>query len=327
VLELLRQSQDADEYAFSLGALSHYAADIAGHPAVNQAVAIEYPKLRARFGSSVRYAQDKSAHIKTEFGFDMAQVARKRYAPQQYHDFIGFQVAKPLLERVFPIVYGLNLQTVLPHEDLAISSYRYAVSRLIPHMTQVALEAHKKELIGEIPNFDKRKFLYRVSRSDYEKEWGKDYSKPGLGTRVLAALLRCIPKIGPLKALDFKTPTPQTENMYFKSINQTVDQYGAMLGQLHEGAIKLPNLDLDSGNAIAAGEYSLADQTYAKLVGQLKDRQFAQTSRELQANIVGFYSSPSTAVETEKNPAREKQLQESLDQLKLIVPVDGQTQR
>jgi hypothetical protein len=95
VRELLLQSQDANEYAFALGALAHYAADIAGHPAVNQAVSIQYPKLRAKYGNSVRYAQDHTAHLKTEFGFDMVQVAKNRYASQQYHDFIGFQVSKP----------------------------------------------------------------------------------------------------------------------------------------------------------------------------------------------------------------------------------------
>src|SRR5246500_4123149 len=68
VRELLIESQDVNEYAFALGALSHYASDMAGHPAVNQAVAIEYPKLRAKFGHSVRYAQDRTAHLRTEFG-------------------------------------------------------------------------------------------------------------------------------------------------------------------------------------------------------------------------------------------------------------------
>src|ERR1039457_5842610 len=145
VRELLLESHDFDEYAFALGALSHYASDIAGHPAVNHAVAMEYPKLRAKYGNSVRYAQDKTAHLKTEFGFDTVQVAKNRYASQQYHDFIGFQVSKPLLERVFPIVYGLELKDVLPREDLAIGSYRYSVSSLIPEMTQVALQTHKKE--------------------------------------------------------------------------------------------------------------------------------------------------------------------------------------
>jgi Zinc dependent phospholipase C len=208
VQELLLESQDVNEYAFALGTLSHYASDIAGHPAVNQAVAIQYPKLRARFGKSVRYAQDKTAHLKTEFGFDMVQVAKNRYASQQYHDFIGFKVSKSLLERVFPIVYGVELKDVLPHEDLAVGSYRFSVKRLIPEMTQVALQTHKKDLMRETPNFAKRKFLYRLSRSDYEKDWGKDYVKPGWRTRVLSALLRYMPKIGPFKAMAFNNPTP-----------------------------------------------------------------------------------------------------------------------
>src|SRR4051794_18808173 len=227
VRELLLESQDADEYAFALGALSHYASDIAGHPAVNEAVAIEYPKLKLKYGKSVRYAQDKTAHLKTEFGFDTVQVAKNRYASEQYHDFIGFQVSKPLLERVFPVVYGMELKDVLTHEDLAVGSYRFAVSRMIPEMTQVALQTHKKEMIRETPNFARRKFLYRLSRSDYEKQWGKDYVKPGVGTRILSTLLRYMPKIGPFKALAFNNPTPQTEDLYFKSINSTVEQYRA----------------------------------------------------------------------------------------------------
>src|ERR1700736_2425236 len=211
VRELLLQSQDANEYAFALGALAHYASDIAGHPAVNQAVSIQYPKLRAKYGNSVRYAEDHTAHLKTEFGFDMVQVAKNRYASQQYHDFIGFQVSKPLLEHTFPIVYGVELKDVLTHEDLAIGSYRFAVSRLIPQMTQIALHAHKKAMIREKPDFAKENFLYRLTRSDYEKAWGKDYVKPGIGTRILSTLLRYMPRIGPFKALAFNAPTPQTE--------------------------------------------------------------------------------------------------------------------
>ncbi|MGB9467106.1 MAG: zinc dependent phospholipase C family protein, partial [Candidatus Acidiferrum sp.] len=157
VRELLLQSQDANEYAFALGALAHYASDIAGHPAVNAAVAIQYPKLRAKFGNSVRYAQDHTAHLKTEFGFDMVQVAKNRYASQQYHDFIGFQVSKPLLERTFPIVYGVKLEDVLTHEDLAVGSYRFAVSRMIPEMTKIALRTHKKDMMKETPDFAKKK--------------------------------------------------------------------------------------------------------------------------------------------------------------------------
>src|SRR5713226_4702051 len=171
VHELLVESADVNEYAFALGALAHYTSDITGHPAVNQAVAIEYPKLQRNYGKVVTYAQDKTAHIKTEFGFDMAQVAKNRYASQQYHDFIGFQVSKPLLERVFPVVYGLDFKDVIAHEDLSVGTYRFSVSRLIPNMTQIALRTHKKDMMKETPDFAKEKFLYRLSRSDYEKTW------------------------------------------------------------------------------------------------------------------------------------------------------------
>ena len=299
VRELLAQSNDADEYAFALGALSHYASDIAGHPAVNHSVAIEYPKLRAKYGTSVRYAQDKTAHLKTEFGFDTVQVAKNRYASQQYHDFIGFQVSKSLLERVFPIVYGLELKDVLPREDLAIGSYRYSVSRLIPEMTQVALQTHKKDLMRETPDFAKQKFLYRLSRSDYEKEWGKDYVKPGLGTRILSTLLRYMPKIGPFKGLAFNNPTPQTEDLYIKSINTTVDQYRAFLDEVRTDTLVLPNYDLDSGNPTRVAEYSLTDETYAKLLGQLAKSKFDHTTPELRDNILQFYSDVSASIQNE----------------------------
>src|ERR1700674_2013941 len=304
VRELLLQSQDANEYAFALGALAHYASDIGGHPAVNQAVSIQYPKLRAKYGNSVRYAQDHTAHLKTEFGFDMAQVAKNRYASRQYHDFIGFQVSKPLLERTFPIVYGVELKDVLTHEDLAVGSYRYAVSRLIPQMTKIALRTHKKDLMSETPNFAKKKFLYRLSRSEYEKDWGKDYTKPDFGTRVWSVLLRYMPKIGPFKALAFNNPTPQTEDMYFKSINTTVDQYRIYLQQVRAGSLKLANCDFDTGKETNAAEYSLTDDTYAKLLGQLAERKFDLTFTDLRDNILQFYSDLSLAIETKKDTGR-----------------------
>jgi len=320
VRELLLQSQDANEYAFALGALAHYASDIAGHPAVNQAVSIQYPKLRAKYGNSVRYAQDHTAHLKTEFGFDMVQVAKNRYASQQYHDFIGFEVSKPLLERTFPIVYGVELKDVLTHEDLAVGSYRFAVSRMIPEMTKIALRTHKEDLMRETPNFAKRKFLYRLSRSDYEKEWGKDYEKDGFKIRLFSILLRYMPKIGPFKALAFNNPTPQTEDLYFKSINTTVDQYRTYLIQVRTGSLGLVNSDFDTGKETKAAEYSLTDETYAKLLGKLAERKFDLTSPDLRDNIVNFYSDLSLPLETKKDSARWQSVLTGLDQLKLFAP-------
>jgi hypothetical protein len=320
VRELLAQSQDANEYAFALGALAHYASDIAGHPAVNQAVSIQYPKLRAKYGNSVRYAEDHTAHLKTEFGFDMVQVAKNRYASQQYHDFIGFQVSKSLLERTFPIVYGIELKEVLAHEDLTIGSYRFAISRMIPQMTKIALRTHEKDMMKETPSFAKKKFLYRLSRSDYEKEWGKDYKKDGFRTRLLSVLLRYMPKIGPFKALAFNSPTPQTAEMYFKSINTAVDRYRIFLGQVRTNSLELTNTDFDTGKDTKAAEYSLTDESYAKLLGRLEERKFALTTPELRENILKFYSDLTLPLETKKDSARWQSVLSSLDQLKLFTP-------
>jgi hypothetical protein len=326
VLELLNQSQDANEYAFSLGALSHYAADINGHPAVNEAVALRYPKLRAKYGRSVRYAQDTTAHLKTEFGFDTLQVAKNRYASDQYHDFIGFKVAQPLLERTFAVVYGLQLKDVLSHEDLAIGSYRFSVSRLIPQMTKVALQIHQKDLMRETPDFAKKKFLYRLSRSDYEREWGKTYTKPDFGTRVLSTFLRYIPKAGPFRGMGFDNSTPQTEDLYIKSINTTVDRYLALLEEVRAGTLVLPNCDLDDGKTTKAAEYTLADVTYARLLATLTERKFDGTLPQLRDNILDFYSDLALPIETRKAPALWQGVLADLTELRAIAPLAVATQ-
>jgi hypothetical protein len=194
-------------------------------------------------------------------------------------------------------------------------------SRLIPQMTQVALQTHKKELMRETPNFAKRKFLYRLSRSDYEKQWGKDYAKPGLGTRILSTFLRYMPKVGPFKGLAFNNPTPQTEDLYIKSINTAVDQYRIFLEEVRTDTLVLPNCDFDSGKPTKAAEYSLTDEAYASLLAQLSDRKFGLTSPELRSNILEFYSDLSGPIDTKKDQVRWQGVLTELDQLKAVAPV------
>jgi hypothetical protein len=154
------------------------------------------------------------------------------------------------------------------------------------------------------PNFAKREFLYRLSRSNYEKEWGKDYVKPGLGTPILSTLLRYMPRIGPFKGLAFNNPTPQTEDVYIKSINTTADQYRAFLEAVRTDTLVPPNCDFDSGKPTKAAESSLTDDVYAKLLGQLSDRKFDRTSPELRANVLDFYSDLSPPIDTKTDQVR-----------------------
>ncbi len=290
VQAMLADSQDLNQYAFAIGALSHYVADIHGHPYINRSVGIEYPKLAEEYGPLVPYDVDHHAHIRVEFGFDVLQVAKGRYAPEQYHNFIGFQVSQPLLERAFQDTYGLPLTAIMPHEQLAVNTYRRSVSQLIPEMTKVALLVKGDELRREIPNFNREHFLYHLSKADYRKSWGDDYQEPGTGAHILAAVFKVLPKVGPLKDVDFKEPTAQTENLYFKSINETIDNFRAALREVKNDDLKTPNINLDTGNPTQRDKYPLADATYRTLLDNLAADNFKGMDDRLRDNLLSFYS-------------------------------------
>ena len=152
---------------------------------------------------------------------------------------------------------------------------------------------------------------------------GEGYVKPGVGSRILAVLLRYMPKIGPFKGLAFNNPTPQTEDLYIKSINTTVDQYRIFLEEVGTGTLVLPNCDFDSGQATKAAEYSLTDDTYAKLLGQLSSRKFAGTTPELRDNILDFYSDLSASIKTKKDQDDWKDVLSQLEKLKSTTPIQG----
>ncbi|PYV99826.1 MAG: hypothetical protein DMG89_06400 [Acidobacteria bacterium] len=316
VQALLRDAGDLNEYAFALGALAHYASDISGHPTINRITAIEFPKLQRKFGNEVTYADDHKAHIQTEFGFDMVQVAKNRYTSDHYHDFIGFEVAKPVLERAFLDTYDLKLEDVFGDVDLAIGSYRRGVSQMIPGMTRVALLSRGEQIVKDTPNFDQKKFLYLLSRAQYEKEWGTIYRKPGLGTRILAFFLKIMPKFGPFRAAKFKIPTQQTEDMYIKSVNETVDNFSRLLAQASRGELDLPNRDFDTGRETRAGEYVLTDQTYARLVHDLVTKNPGPLPPALRQDILHFYSDDTAPIATKKKPKSWQMLREDLEKLK-----------
>ncbi|HKD16210.1 MAG TPA: zinc dependent phospholipase C family protein [Candidatus Angelobacter sp.] len=315
VMELINDAQDINELAFALGGLAHYASDISGHPTVNAAVALEFPRLSKKYGNEVTYADDPIAHIRTEFGFDVLQVAKQRYTSEAYHDFIGFEVAQPLLERAFANIYGIPLKEIFSNEELTLGSYRRAVSKLIPELTRVALVTKKQELEA-LPNFEPRRFRYLLSRTEYERTWGKNYYKPSFASRFLAFIVRLIPKFGRLRALDIKTPTAQTEKMYIQSVEWTVTFYDMLLTEFETHQLDLPNRDYDTGRPTSAGEYELADKTYAKLLQKHAKNGFAQMPAALRSNLLAYYADPDRPIETKKHKKDWKEVLHDLDLLK-----------
>jgi hypothetical protein len=312
VVNLVNEASNVDEYAFALGALAHYSADNCGHPTINKVVGIEFPKLRKKYGDVVTYEDNPRDHIRTEFGFDVTQVAKNRFTSDSYHDFIGFEISKPVLERAFQDTYNIPLSDVISNEDLAFGTFRRAIGTVIPEMTRVALVTRRNEIVKETPNFRVRQFRYYLSRTNYQKEWGRTYKRPGFGTRVLAFLFKLVPKIGPFKALDFKVPTQQTEDLYIASVDRTVENYTKLLSETAAGNLKLANTDFDTGHDTRAGEYALTDKTYARLLDQLAGHNFDQVTPELRNNILAFYSDPNAPIATKKNRGAWKKTEDEL---------------
>ena len=320
VVALIEESTDLNEYAFALGALAHYAADASGHPiATNHAVAMMYPALAKKYGPVVTYEENPSAHMKVEFGFDVDQVAEGHYAPKAYHDFIGFEVSKPVLERAFARTYSVNMSSIFFGVDLAIGSYRHAVSTVIPRTTKVAWHLKRREIQNSDHSETKGKFIYNISNSGYRKEWGGNYEKPGFFARFKAFLSHLVPKIGPFSALAFRPPTPAVEQIYMHSFNESLDHYRSLLLEQGEGRLQLPNDNLDTGGRTGPAAYRLADQTYANLLGMTSGKPISDA---LRRDILDYYADLERAFATKKDAQAWQKVLSELDKLKAL-PATG----
>ena len=322
VAALLHDSQNLNEYAFALGALAHYSADNEGHrTGTNLAVPLLYPKLRRKYGNVVTYDENPLAHLKTEFGFDVLQVAKGRYASDAYRDRIGFQVSSELLARAFQDTYSLDLNSVLSNYDLAIASYRKGVSQLIPEATKIAWQTKKDEIQRDSPGITRTAFLYRISRSTYEKQWPGKYEKPGFGTRLLGFLLRLVPKIGPFRDLAFKIPTPDAEKLFVASFSNALQNYVKLVKQEGSaGQTILVDENFDTGTVTGPGQYPLADQTYAGLLDRLQRNNFAAVSPELRTALLTYYADMNAPFATKKDKKEWANVVRDINQLKASQP-------
>ena len=314
VLALIAESHDLNEYAFALGALAHYAADTTGHPlATNLSVAIMYPKLAKQYGPVVTYDEKPSAHAQVEFGFDVDQVAEGNYASRAYHDFIGFEVSEPVLERAFADTYCIDMSSVFLSVDGAIGSYRHAVSTVIPRTTRVAWHMKRHEIQNSHPNEVRSQFIYNVSRSEYRKDWGKTYEEPGISARIKAFFLHLVPKVGPFSALAFHPPTPAVEQLYMHSFNETLKDYRRLLVAQREGRLQLPNENFDTGELTEPTAYPFTDQTYARLLAKVSAKPISDT---LRSDILAFYADLGAPFATKKDPKAWQDVLDELDKLK-----------
>jgi hypothetical protein len=324
VENLLRDAKDRNEYAFALGALAHYAADIYGHEVgINKSVPLLFPELKKKYGPVVTYEQNPTAHGRTEFAFDVTQLAAGRYRSSAYHDFIGFKVSEDLLERAFAQTYGLEMKQIVMSTGLAIGSYRFAVRNLIPLASRAAWRANRHELRKVNRRIRRRDYIYKQSKEKFEQEYGSNYERPKFGARILAGVIQILPKVGKLKSLKFIAPTPEAQRIFSQSFHETVISYAKLLSK-QDGTIgqttQLPNVDFDTGHDTKIGEYPLADRTYGEWVRELAKNDFKEVTPKMRQDILAFFGSTSKAPldQDEKEAKKRQETEEALQQLRAL---------
>jgi hypothetical protein len=324
VENLLRDAKDRNEYAFALGALAHYAADIYGHEVgINKSVPLLFPELKKKYGPVVTYEQNPTAHGRTEFAFDVTQLAAGRYRSSAYHDFIGFKVSEDLLERAFAQTYGLEMKQIVMSTGLAIGSYRFAVRNLIPLASRAAWRANRHELRKVNRRIRRRDYIYKQSKEKFEQEYGSNYERPKFGARVLAGVIQILPKVGKLKSLKFIAPTPEAQRIFSQSFHETVISYAKLLSK-QDGTIgqttQLPNVDFDTGHDTKIGEYPLADRTYGEWVRELAKNDFKEVTPKMRQDILAFFGSTSKAPldQDEKEAKKRQETEAALQQLRAL---------
>ena len=310
VVRLLSDARTLNEYAFAIGALSHYLGDSIGHSeAVNRATALGFPKLRDKYGESVTYGESPHSHIRTEFAFDVKELSDRAFAPAAYMERVGFRVPRKFLRDVFIATYGIDIAEVLGRARPDLKSYRTSVRSFIPAFAEAEVVLHKKQFLPPPDTEAYRIFAERVAHTNYERRWRHTYKGPGFKAHLLAILVFIVPKIGAASDLAIKIPTHETEEWYLSSVNRTVDQFRAILQNLlsAKSPARLANLDLDTGERTRLGDYALADKTYTELLARLTSKPRLGVPADLKRNLLDYYEG-SLAI-TEVNDPRTAQLE------------------
>ena len=357
VVNLFRDATNMNELAFAVGALSHYIGDSIGHPlATNLAVPIEFPKLRAKYGKRVNYAQGAHQHVQVEFAFDIDEAAHHRMAPLNYLRHIGLEVSMRQLSLAYYQTYGLS-------EDFSgsrgrrvnVRSYRFAVRTFIARIADALVLLHRRHEPPDVNTPEAAALRSEIRAMDTANDWPHYRRKEGIGLWTLAAIIWIVPKVGPLKLAAIKGPTPTAEEDYIHSLTLSVAAMRKMLrrftppdkrkapphipgvdgttappppelatsGQARSvSEVKddprhpLPNRDLDTGEVVVPGGFPLTDLTYASLLHTLASQPTMSIPQGIKDDIVAYYANADAPISTKKDVPQWAQVQRDLITLK-----------
>lgn len=320
---LIRDAKNPNEYAFALGAMSHYMADKYGHSmATNRNIPLIYPKLKKKFGDFITYDQAHTAHSRMEFSYDVLQTGRGSYTADGYHDFIGFNISVPVLEKAFYETYGQELSSIFGNINGTINTLRWGVRNLFPVLTKSAFKTNKDTILKMTPGMTAKQFQYKMSRKSFKLEYGKNVDRSKTGSHIIAFIIKILPKVGPLKTLKYVSPSKAGEKLFVNSFDTIVKNYGIALGQLKADSLVLPDIDFDTGRPAKFSEYTLADETYDKLLIKLQKQQYKNITPELKQNIVNYYQHMDIADPEVRYREHWEKTSIALDNIKKLKPVD-----
>ncbi len=299
---LFRDAKSPDDFAFAIGALSHYMGDTIGHAeAINLAVGTEFPALAVKYGPNVNYAEGPHQHVRAEFAFDINEITKHRLAPEGYLNHIGFAIPVPLLARAYYDTYGLDIAGVLGHHRPTLRGYRYSVRTLLPRVAYAETLLHRKQMPADTPSPMLDLLNQQIATLSTQDHWDSYRKHAGLGTHLLAGFIFILPKVGPLSDLSLRGPTVQTEQDYVNSLDHTVDALRQMLAHASTTS-GLANQDLDTGDAIRPGTYRLCDETYANLLHQVASTPATPIPFGLKRDLLAYFADPEKAIYLKREP-------------------------
>lgn len=339
VLALFRNAHNANELAFAVGALSHYIGDSIGHSqATNSAVAFEFPKLAARYGPSVNYAEGPHQHVSVEFAFDIDQIAKHRIAPLGYLRHIGIRVPTHQVALAFYETYGLSDDFATGRRNkFNLSEYQFATRTFIPRVAYAVTLMNRGHEVAESDTADAKEIEKESADAATLYNWAAYRKKAGFETHLIACVFRVLPKFGPLSMLAIKGPTSATEADYMHSMvsattllryrlalftpvkARQAELMGAPASTPSLGPPDpehpLPNRDLDTGQIVKPGGYSLTDKTYAELLHRLTRDPNQQIPPGIKSDVLAYYSDLDAPITTKRKPLVWAQVQADLKTL------------
>jgi hypothetical protein len=273
-------------------------------------------------------------------------------APLDYLRHIGMNVSNRQLQLAYYQTYGLSTDfTGTRKRKVNDDAYRFAVRSFVPSVADAVGILHKRHMAADIDTPEARELRGEIATMAVANNWAAYRHPPGFGAHMLAGFIFIMPRVGPFRMCAVKGPGPQAEADYVHSVVLSVATMRQILARftppdkrrspppVPPGAQKpsselatsaraesvaqrsdpnhtLADRDLDTGDVVKPGGYSLTDKTYAALLHTLTSQPKVPIPEGIKEDIQAYYANLDAPITTKKHPEQWKQVLADLQTLK-----------